>query len=83
MNSRGEVVGFAVNGVPDDSSIVGFPTQTRAFRWQNGAMQDIGTLPGGTDAVALMVNEGGQIVGAVLYRRLGSTSRSAPAVTFP
>jgi probable HAF family extracellular repeat protein len=63
VNSGGEVVGFAVNGVPDDHSIVGFPTQTRAFRWQNGAMQDIGTLPGGTDAVALMVNEGGQIVG--------------------
>ena len=63
VNSGGEVVGFAVNGIPDDHSIVGFPTQTRAFRWQNGAMQDIGTLPGGTDAVALLVNEGGQIVG--------------------
>lgn len=63
VNSRGEVVGFAVNNVPDDYSIVGFPTQTRAFRWQKGAMQDVGTLPGGTDAVALMVNEGQQIVG--------------------
>jgi probable HAF family extracellular repeat protein len=26
-------------------------------------MQDVGTLPGGTDAIALMINEGGQIVG--------------------
>ena len=63
VNSRGQVVGLADNGVPDDYSIVGLPTQTRAFRWNNGAMQDVGTLPGGTDAIALMVNEGGQIVG--------------------
>jgi probable HAF family extracellular repeat protein len=63
VNSRGQVVGLADNGVPDDYSIVGLPTQTRAFRWQSGTMQDLDTLPGGTDAVALMVNEGGQIVG--------------------
>jgi probable HAF family extracellular repeat protein len=63
VNSRGQVVGLADNGVPDDYSIVGLPTQTRAFRWQRGTMQDMGTLPGGTDAVALIVNDGGQIVG--------------------
>jgi len=63
VNSRGQVVGFADNAVPDDYSIVGLPTQTRAFLWQRGTMQDVGALPGGTDAVALTVNEGGQIVG--------------------
>ncbi len=75
VNSRGQVVGAALNTVPDANSmqegtfwlwqgIVPYQYQTRAFLWdeQNG-MQDLGTLPGGTDAQAALTNELGQVVG--------------------
>jgi probable HAF family extracellular repeat protein len=61
VNSRGHVVGLATNAVPDNFSLFGL-TEAHAFLWQNGKMQDLGTL-GGTDSMALLVNEQGQIIG--------------------
>ena len=49
----------------------------RAFLWQNGVMQDLGTL-GGNDADAFLVNERGQIVGQSFTNAIPS-----PAVGIP
>ena len=85
INDRGQVTGLALNTVPDPfapscGNICPFfpPTQNRAFLWEGGRMQDLGTL-GGPDALGEFINDRGQIVGSS-FVSFNPTSSGLPQI---
>ena len=67
-NDQGDV-GGALTSTPNPDLLnpnpLWGPTEftTHTFRWRNGRLSDLGTLPGGHNSGAVAVNESGTIVG--------------------
>jgi len=60
INSRGWMTGQSQSSVIDPS--LGIP-EFRAVLWRGNRITDLGTLPGGTEALGIYVNDGDQVVG--------------------
>jgi probable HAF family extracellular repeat protein len=65
INNRGQIVGWAENGVHDSSCDPAFQVlQFRAVIWQpDGRMQELPPLPGDSTSAATAINDLGQVVG--------------------
>jgi uncharacterized membrane protein len=64
-NNRGQVVGWAENGIRDSSCNTAFQIlQFRAVIWEpNGEMRELLPLPGDSTSAATAINDKGQVVG--------------------
>jgi probable HAF family extracellular repeat protein len=76
VNNRGQVVGSTFNRATLPA------LNFHAFLWQNGEMQDLGTL-GGPGSFAFFVNEPGQIAGVSFPNSNATTNCAFAFVTHP
>ncbi len=83
VNDRGQAAGYAENAISDNFSGVlfgpAFTTQIRAFRWDAGAIHDLGTL-GGTIAFGQAMNQLGEVAGFSTINSVPNPSTGLPTI---
>ena len=73
VNNRGQVAGNTLDIATSNM---------RGFLWQNGAMQDLGTL-GGPESFDFLINERGQVAGMSFPNSTASSNCPFPLITDP
>ena len=84
LNNDGTVVGGADTTAPDPNDPFCFGNAclaVHAFRWKHGTLQDLGTLPAGSNSAALWVNDMGLITGFADNGKIDPISGTPELVT--
>ena len=82
VNNFGEVAGGASNNIADSNASFFFSsaTQVHAAIWRYGAIQDLHTLGEGTDSMAYVVNDRGQVAGMSYTNNTINSTTGVPTV---